>query len=80
MSSPSMWSRRQMLAERGSDFPPAVDSAQLDFPAGHETEEQNQRRVFAWQRTSRLYTAAEFLVEPLSCVCGTTLSRAGGQG
>src|SRR5438309_1532614 len=54
MSSPSMWSRRQMLAERGSDFPPAVDSAQLDFPAGHETEEQNQRRVFAWQRTSRL--------------------------
>jgi len=24
-----------MLAEHGSDFPPAVDSAQLDLPAGH---------------------------------------------
>jgi hypothetical protein len=43
-----------MLSEHGSDFPPAVDSAQLDLPAGHETEEQNQRRVFAWQRALRL--------------------------
>jgi len=33
-----------MLAEHGSDFPPAVDPAQLDLPTHHEAEEQGQRR------------------------------------
>jgi len=48
-----------MLAEHGSDFPPAVDPAQPDLSVGHEAEDQDQRRIFAWQRALRLYTAAE---------------------
>src|SRR5207245_3764240 len=50
------------LKYRG-DLPPAVDPAQLDLPAGHETEEQDDRGFFAWQRALRLHTAAKLFVK-----------------
>src|SRR5438105_11668077 len=34
-----------MLAEHAGDLPPPVDPAQLDLPACHEAEQQDQRRV-----------------------------------
>ena len=36
-----------MLTEHSRDLPSAVDLAQLDLPARYETEEQDQRGVFA---------------------------------
>src|SRR5882672_11390218 len=59
-----------MLAEHRGDFPPAVDPAQLDLPAGHETEEQDQGRIFTRERALRLHAAAKLLVEPLNRVRG----------
>src|SRR6266566_1366610 len=59
-----------MLAEHRSDFPPAVDPAQLDLPTHHEAEEQGQRRVFAGQRALRLRASAKLHVEPLNRVRG----------
>jgi hypothetical protein len=38
-----------MLTEHRGDFPSAVDPAQLDLSTCHETEEQDERRVFAGQ-------------------------------
>src|SRR5215470_18366851 len=57
-----------MLAEHDGDLPPAVDPAQLDLPAGHEAEEQDQGRVLGRQRALRFHASAKFLVEPLNCV------------
>src|SRR5207249_1149114 len=51
------------MAEHRRDLLPAVDPAQLDLPACHETEEQDQRRVLARQRALRLHASAKFLVE-----------------
>ena len=56
------------MAEHRRNLPPAVDPAQLDLPVSHETEEQNHRRVFAWQRALRLHAPTELLVEPLDHV------------
>ena len=61
---------RRVLARHRRDFPPAVDPAQLDLPACHETEEQDDGGVFTPERALRLYPAAEFFVEPLDDVCG----------
>src|SRR5205085_11759517 len=41
---------RRVLAEHRGDLPPPVDPAQLDLPAYHEAEEQDQRGVLARQR------------------------------
>src|SRR6266508_2923813 len=49
--------RREMLAEHGSDSPPAVDPAQPDLSAGHEAEEQDQPASSLGNL--RLYTAVE---------------------
>ena len=44
-----------MSAEHGGDLPPPVDPAQLDLPARHEAEDQDQRDTR--QRIDRLVTA-----------------------
>src|SRR5262245_56171350 len=62
--------RRWTLPEDGGDLPPAVDPAQPDLPARHETEEQYDGGVFTRERALRLHPAAEFFVEPLDDVCG----------
>jgi len=59
-----------VLAEHGSDLPPAIDPAQLDLPTRHKAEEQNQRRVLGGQRALRFHAAAKFLMEPLNGVRG----------
>src|SRR5260370_35302733 len=69
-SDPSRRSRRQVLAYHRGDLPPAVDPAQLDLPARHEAEEQDDGGVFTRERALRLYPAAEFFVKPLDDVCG----------
>src|SRR3990172_6589598 len=53
------------VAWHRSDLPPAVDSAQPDLLACHETEDQGQCRVFGRQRALRLHTAPESFVKPL---------------
>ena len=45
---------RRVLAQHRRDFPPAVDPAQLDLPARHKAEEQDERGVFARQGALRL--------------------------
>jgi hypothetical protein len=57
-----------MLAEHAGDLPPPVDPAQLDPPACHEAEPQDQRRVLGRQRAVRLHAAAKLLVAPLNRV------------
>jgi len=57
-----------VLAEHGGDLPPAVDSAQLYLPARYETEEQDQRGVFVWQRALCFHTPPKFLMEPFDHV------------
>src|SRR5882724_4669860 len=48
-----------MLAEYSGDLPPPVDLPQPNLPARHQAEEQNQCRVFAWQRALCLHAAAD---------------------
>jgi hypothetical protein len=49
---PKMNSSKRPLRSCG-DSPPAVDPPQRDPPAGHEAEEQDQRRVLARQGALR---------------------------
>ncbi len=60
-----------MLAYHCGDFAPTVDPAQLDLPACHEAEEQDQGRVFGRERTLRLHAAPDFFVGPLDRVRGS---------
>ena len=46
----------------------AVDLPQLDLSAGHEAEEQDQRRVLGRERALSLHAPPEFLVEALDDV------------
>jgi hypothetical protein len=57
-----------MPTDHGGDLPPPVDPAQLDLPARHEAEEQDQCRVFGRQRALRFHAWAKFVVEPLNRV------------
>jgi hypothetical protein len=54
------------VAKHSGDLPPAVDPAQVDLPARYEAEEQDDGGVLTRERTLRLYTSAEFFVEPLT--------------
>src|SRR2546428_1832310 len=60
-----------VLAEHRSDPPPAVDSAQSDLSAGHETEHQDDGGVFIRQRALRLHPPAELFMEPLNRIRGS---------
>ena len=57
-SGANWWQLWQNSEERNAgvrvNLPPAVDSAQLDLPARHEAEEQDDGGVFARQRALRL--------------------------
>src|SRR5438477_3843430 len=60
-----------MLTQHRADLLPTVDLAQLDLPARHEAEEQDERRVLGGQRALRLHASSELLVEPLNRVRGS---------
>ena len=60
---------RRAVPQHRRDFPPAVDPAQLDLPARHKAEEQDERGVFARQGALRLHAASEFSVKSLDHVC-----------
>src|SRR5713226_337191 len=53
---------RRVQAEHGGNLPPAVDPAQLDLPARHETEEEDQRCVFTRRRNSSWSRSITFVV------------------
>lgn len=57
-------------AEHRRDVAPSIDTPQPDLAAGHETEEQDQRRVLGRQAALRLHPAPELLVQPLNHVRG----------
>src|SRR3989449_3615499 len=59
-----------VLTGHRGDLPPAIDPAQLDLPAHHEAEEQNQSRVLGRQRALCLHASAKFFVEPFNRVRG----------
>lgn len=67
--------------EHGCDLPPAVDFAQPDLSACHETEKEDNGRIFARQRALRFYAAPKFLVEPFNRVRGSQrLPLSSGEG
>src|SRR6266849_1625778 len=53
---------RPVQAEHGGNLPPAVDPAQLDLPARHEAEEEDQRCVFTRRRNSSWSRSITFVV------------------
>src|SRR6266849_1474971 len=53
---------RRVQAEHGGNLLPAVDPAQLDLPARHEAEEEDQRCVFARRRNSSWSRSITFVV------------------
>jgi hypothetical protein len=72
---------RGVLLEHGCDLPPAVDFAQPDLSACHETEKEDNGRIFARQRALRFYAAPKFPVEPFNRVRGSQrLPLSSGEG
>ena len=55
-------------AEHPRDVAPSIEAPQSDLSAGHEAEEEDQRRVLGWQATVGLHPAPELLVQPLNHV------------
>ena len=56
---------QRALTQHDRDFPPTIDAPQPDLSAGHETEQQDQRRILGREGALRLDAPAEFFVEAL---------------
>src|SRR3989441_7634531 len=59
--------RRQIPVEHGSDFPPAIDSAQRDVPAGYGTEGVTRSLVGAARAPDIAMRASGRLCSPAPC-------------
>jgi hypothetical protein len=50
---------------------PPIEAPEPDLAAGHEAEEENERRVLGGQAALGLHAAANLFVQPLDHVGGT---------
>jgi hypothetical protein len=66
--------------EHCRDVPPPIETPQADLAAGHEAEEEHQRRVLGGQAALRLDSAPELFVQSLNHVrCSERLPLALGK-
>ena len=59
-----------LVSQHRWDLAPAIETAQPDLSADHETEEQHERGVLGGQRALGLHPPPELFIQPLDAVGG----------